>query len=38
MTLSSRIVLLSGVVGPAAALLVGTYVQLVSLALPMHFV
>ena len=38
MPLSSRIVLLGGVVGPAAALLVGTYVQLLGLALPTHFV
>ena len=37
MPLSSRLVLLSGVVVPAGALLVGVYVALVSLALPMHF-
>jgi len=37
MSLSSRLVLLSGVVAPAGALLVGAYVALVSLALPMHF-
>ena len=37
MSLSSRLVLLSGVVVPASAFLVGAYVALVSLALPMHF-
>ncbi|SFM77522.1 hypothetical protein SAMN05192568_105517 [Methylobacterium pseudosasicola] len=37
MSLSSRVVLLSGVVVPARAFLVVTYVALVSLALPMHF-
>jgi hypothetical protein len=37
MSLSARLVLLSGVVVPAGALLVGAYVALVSLALPMHF-
>lgn len=37
MSLSSRLVLLSGVVVPAGALLVGAYVALVSLALPIHF-
>ena len=37
MPLSSRLVLLSGVVVPAGAFLVGAYVALVSLALPMHF-
>jgi hypothetical protein len=38
MTLSSKIVLTTGLVGPALALLVGAYVHAVSLALPMHFV
>ena len=38
MPLSSRLVLISGVVAPAGAMLVGVYVALVSLALPMHFV
>jgi hypothetical protein len=37
MPLSSRLVLLSGVVVPAGAFLVGAYVALVSLALPLHF-
>jgi hypothetical protein len=37
MSLSDRLVLLSGVVAPAGASVVGAYVALVSLALPMHF-
>lgn len=38
MTLSSRIVLLAGVVGPSLALMVGAYVAALGLALPAHFV
>lgn len=38
MTLSSRIVLLTGVVGPGLALMVGAYVAALGLALPAHFV
>ena len=38
MPLASRIVLLTGVVAPSVALMIGAYVAVLSLALPVHFV